>query len=278
MRFSRHMFQKARMDARVAGLLMLIVALPVGAVADGPYTILDGSHLCQIDLPTGAISIVGPISTAAHCLVFLDDGFLYGINVYDDVLVRFDPGTGASTVIGPLGVDLVNDLGVDCTVDDSGQMWLLDHHSLYSVHASTGAATRVCEQSNPDVHLIGLEAAAGTMYTNVEWPTTPVNLDCGLTELGIQGDWIDSGPENRLYAIDLVVSPWTWESDSFLYLFDPATGTSEPVATVENAELIGLAFPQRLQQPAAVPALRSGSAILLVLLLGLAAVLLIRRS
>ncbi len=65
--------------------------------------------------------------------------------------------------------------------------------------------------------------------------------------------------------------------DSYLYVFNPATGASEQVAAFEDSSLEGLAFPPEAQQPAAVPALGSGSAMLLIVLLSLGALNLIRK-
>ena len=65
------------------------------------------SYLYNVNLETGKTSVIGRI--CAHCTVIdiaaTSDGRMYGFDIHTDVLIRIDPVTARSAVIGPVGFD-----------------------------------------------------------------------------------------------------------------------------------------------------------------------------
>jgi len=108
------------------------------------YSISSNSQLYQIDLRTGAATLIGPLGVEADFegLVFGPRLDLYGVEDSDDRLYRVDASTGAATLIGGLGVS-VSELGL--AFDDAGVLWMVASSSgfLYQVDTTTGAATPI---------------------------------------------------------------------------------------------------------------------------------------
>lgn len=87
---------------------------------------LDGSnlpHLCTLDLNTLVATEIGTGGTGMLIgMDFAADGFLYAPSLDDDMLYQIDPATGATTVIGEIGLDL--NYGQDVSFDTvSGQLY-----------------------------------------------------------------------------------------------------------------------------------------------------------
>jgi uncharacterized repeat protein (TIGR01451 family) len=80
---------------------------PTSGVVYAGTTSCGTSSLYTIDAPTGAATLVGPV-TNGGCLIALavdGDGELWGYDIIADVLLNIDKTTGAGTVIGSIGFD-----------------------------------------------------------------------------------------------------------------------------------------------------------------------------
>ena len=119
------------------------------------YAVSFGSNyrLYKIDLTTGALTSVGPKGSVSKTYVIVDiaadnNGHLYGLDVYNDILVSLDPAAGSVTEIGSLGLNLGyaqdlaydrdNDILYGVLYDGSGT-----DAGLYRINTATGAATKV---------------------------------------------------------------------------------------------------------------------------------------
>jgi hypothetical protein len=75
--------------------------------------------LWDLDVCTGDIDLIGPTTVGdVGGMAFDRDGRLWGLDQTHDMMVRFDPATGAATPVSPLGFDLGNNgLAYDCATD-----------------------------------------------------------------------------------------------------------------------------------------------------------------
>jgi hypothetical protein len=108
------------------------------------------SYLYTCNLTTGVLSVVGPI-TNAKCLINLainNAGELYGLDITNDNLVSINTGTGAGTVVGPIGFNANYAQGAD--IDDAtGILYLTAFNAdagqgeYRSVNLATGSSTLI---------------------------------------------------------------------------------------------------------------------------------------
>lgn len=109
------------------------------------------SILYEINLETGALTLVGSDNTAGACIIALasdPDGNLYGPDIINDNLYRIDRTSGALTEIGPLGFDANFAQGADYDYK-TGNLYLTAFNNftlqaeLRIVDIHTGNATLV---------------------------------------------------------------------------------------------------------------------------------------
>jgi len=120
------------------GTLTGVTGTPTGlawnwATSQMYVVVLNASNLpqlCTINLGTLAMTLIGT-GTAGMIIGmdFANDGYLYGPSLNPDNLYRIDPATGATTSVGPLGIDI--NYGQDVSFD-------LATNQLYTI-SLTGA-------------------------------------------------------------------------------------------------------------------------------------------
>lgn len=97
---------------------------------------------------TGTAVRIGSTGVAIDALAFSDNGTLYGIGQADATLYTIDPGTGATTAVGSLGVDMNSPVSGMAFVagaqpgDPSRLVAAIDDR-LFQIDVTTGAATPV---------------------------------------------------------------------------------------------------------------------------------------
>lgn len=73
------------------------------------------AHLYTFNLETLEYTEIGVPGGQIIAMDFASDGFLYGPELINDNLVKIDPATGVSTVVGPIGIDF--EWGQDVSYD-----------------------------------------------------------------------------------------------------------------------------------------------------------------
>ena len=130
------------------------------------------SYLHTIDPGTGTVTPVGPV-TNATCVIDIAinaAGELYGVDIVNDELVQIDPGTGAGTVIGSLGVNANYAQGLDFDEVTGVLYWAL-------------TALRVsCESSTPPP-----APAPSWVRSRAELRWTPLPSPASLVAPGCHG-------------------------------------------------------------------------------------------
>ena len=159
-----------------------VLAEPVGfAVGNGGPGFGGSALLYRIDLATGQSTLAGPLGYVdVEGAALAPDGHLYAVADLglagcegaacgtSDLLLRVDQGTGAATVVGPMGLagqgtlpggNLDYGLAATC----SGQLWLSADTTgqLWEVDRSTGATRLV---GNTGVALSGLAAWGDLLF------------------------------------------------------------------------------------------------------------------
>ncbi len=271
------------MPFRVMMIAVGLLAAPVAAFTYGPYVMVSEiGYLGQIDIATGDLELIspmGPVSWLA-AIGYHPDGYLYAVSYPrpdGQFLYRIEPATGATTLVGPLGISTsASNREIDLAVDAAGVLWLLMDGDLYVVDRGTGTATLHCSQHDPDVAIVGLAAVGATLYTMQAYPATVQPLDCGLVAAGVWEDfawahaWLDSPPGGGMLGLMSECNPGDctlWSN--YLYSLDPGSGDKTLLAQHDGLVLEGLASPPR-DQPLSesIPALGPFG---LVLLCGLTA-------
>jgi hypothetical protein len=162
-------------------------------------------QLCTINLNTLVLTLVG---TGTEGLIigmdFANDGYLYGPSLNPDNLYRIDPATGATTSMGPLGIDI--NFGQDVSFDlATNQLYTvsltaagISTFGTYSL--TTGAfsgisdaagnqhATFVITNEIPDCFAPTALVAANKTTTSADLSWTPGGSESGwLVEVGLPG-------------------------------------------------------------------------------------------
>jgi PKD repeat protein len=111
-------------------------------------TNISRSTLYTVDLATGTPTVIGEI-TGAPAIIDIAyntlDGFIYGVEIVNDVLVRIDPATGAGTVVGALGVSANYAQGMDFEEESGVLYWAAytTQGELRILDPNTGASVLV---------------------------------------------------------------------------------------------------------------------------------------
>lgn len=110
--------------------------------ARSAFMVTRSGLLLDVDLLSGAMTPIVQFGGNAdiRALTFGQDRQLYAIERRRAELLRIDPLTGESEVVGPLGIQL---FGAGLSFDDDGVLWMSVGDDLFSVDAQTGAAIQV---------------------------------------------------------------------------------------------------------------------------------------
>src|SRR5579884_861881 len=179
------------------------------------YVVTGAQQFGSVDLTTGAFHEIGPGTPEPDAnLVPAPNGNLYSLATLSGDLVRINPATGATTVIGPTGLgsnsfDLA-ELG--------GKLYMTDFsNNLYSVNATTGAAQLIGATGiPPDPTVPFTTNADGTL-----------NL-CDETLYGV-GDKLYATFDS--FSIDPMTLATTFAVNPKLWQIDPVTGVATLVGS-----------------------------------------------
>jgi hypothetical protein len=232
----------------VVWLLVAALSLPLGILQASPGPIgysVDAEvsdRLWAIDLMSGVATPIGLTGTSdVEALSFSADGVLYGVDDYGDDLITCSVVTGACTVVGSLGVSII-DMGL--AFDDSGNLWMSTDGpppaTFFSLNPANGAATSVGSQSQP---VTGLGFGGGVLYglggdeiwNNLVTIDTSSGAATPVGSLGggviVADGGLDFDGNGVLWAI---VDPGR-RNPSQIFTINPATGAATFVATVVNS-------------------------------------------
>lgn len=123
----------------LAVLILILLLLPSSDVCALPLLVADDSRgLWTVDTDTGQAIRIGSTGATLTDIALASDGRLFGISFRD--LYAIDPGTGATTLIGSLGVSDANAL----EFGSGGVLYLATRGGqLRSVDLDTGSTTFV---------------------------------------------------------------------------------------------------------------------------------------
>jgi len=143
------------------------------------------STLSRIDLKTGAVTAIGPI-TNGPCIIDIavtpDATAIYGVDLVNDELVRIDPKTGAGTAVGSVGINANYAQGMDFD-DASGVLYWAAYDS------SAGGQMRKLDIKTGNSALVG--AFPGSAETDA----------FGIATGGVQDVlWLDETPKSGTLA------------------------------------------------------------------------------
>jgi hypothetical protein len=225
--------------------------------------------LYRIDLASHSATEIGaagrygsqPIANISG-LTATPDGTLYAVSGGLKVLVRVDPATGGSSVVGSLGLNggtgQFDALDLGMTTDCDGTLWLVSGtlQQLWQVDPATGAATLVGSTGHP---ISGLVAKGNVLYgTGGESDHTFYRIDRSTgaaTAVGSFGAAVPAAlnsvsmsfdASGTLWAVLNYVPPTTGDTSpdwSDLAKIDPATGAVTivgPITGPESLRQIGM--------------------------------------
>jgi hypothetical protein len=232
------------------------------------------TNLYILDSGTGAVlQTVGPIGFAVTGMAFSPDtGVLYGVTAPKGSntreLITINPGTGAGTVVGALGVTM-DDISFDRNGTLYGWSGRTSGSSLYTINLATGAATLVGPSGLLDVGVGFAINGSGTPYladAGASGALRTVDLTTGAvtTVATLSGAPFDNGAisafafdsDGTLFGINLnetVGKPNPPPADTFLVTVDPATGVITTLGpSVPGLEAITFGPGVTVPEPAAL--------------------------
>ena len=208
---------KALIQSALFVFLGLFLLTASASAAPSVYVVTANQQFGAVDLATGSFHPIGaPTPEPMSNLVWGPNGSLFTLFTQSGSLVKINPLTGTTTVVGltGLGLNAFDLAGV------KGKLYLTDFsNNIYSVNPYTGAATFIRATGMPPDPTIPFSSNADGTF----------NL-CDETFYGVNGELYatfdsydfhpDPGPSF------LVVNT---KVDPKLYRIDPSTGVATPV-------------------------------------------------
>ncbi|MGO9275200.1 MAG: DUF6923 family protein [Terriglobia bacterium] len=174
----------------------------------------NGNTLYQVNPVNGTVSAVGSGSISAYELMGFTPGGLFALDPSGN-LYSVNPGTGATTLIGSIGLTL-DPASISLSVGSS-TLYFQDDGTLYSLNTSTGAPTRI---GNTLFTFGGPVFENGTLFAVQQYPKGIYTLD----------------PTTG--ATTFVATP---SGPSGFWNFEAIAPVSAPTATPEPSSLVLLA-------------------------------------
>lgn len=186
-------------------------------------TDISASSLYTIDITTGSVTRIGPITNAA-CIIDIainTSGQMYGFDICSDSLISIDPATGAGTVIGPAGFDGNYAQGMDFD-DLTGILYLAAFNNgtfsgeLRTVNLSTGSTTLVGPfQGNVQADCLAIASFGAQPPAN----TPPVVSGVGVSADVLSWTYVDADadPQASYEAAVCPTSPCTSASADVIW-------------------------------------------------------------
>lgn len=129
------------MKSLFVGSFLLVAA--ASSMAQTAYVIGNGTRFGTLNLQTGAYTKIADLTTSLRGIATGADGTLYGLaGDFDQFLYKVS-STGTETLVGATGTSLANGSNDGFGVAYDGSLYLRQGSKLYSVNATTGAATLV---------------------------------------------------------------------------------------------------------------------------------------
>ena len=197
----------------------------------------DLPQLCTVDLTTGALTLIG---TGTEGMIismdFANDGLIYGPGL-DDNLYSIDPATGATTVVGSLGININygQDVSYDAFEDKlytytSGEVYKFGYYDL-TTGAFNPIANTVDESQISTFVVVKSGDVAGAMITfNVK----------NAEDTPIQGALVEIDGKQKLTDELGVATIFVLEGNDIEYTvskfaYEPATATINVVDEVTQS-------------------------------------------
>lgn len=144
------------------------------------------TNLWDVNMTTGAVYNSRPtgLGSVIGLAIHPDNTHLYtvttfGTNPSTNSLYEVDMVTGASTLIGPLGIGNISE--GDLAFGDDGTLYGIMASKLYTIDTSTGAATLIGNPYGSDYSYLSFDAA-GTLF-GIDNSSTPGQVATTLDEL-----------------------------------------------------------------------------------------------
>jgi hypothetical protein len=120
--------------------------------------------LLRIDTSSGRGTPIGHVSDTAAGLAFdFNHGILYASSTTSKNLVRIDPATGATTVVGPMDVSLMHGLEYD-PLNETLYGSTTSSANLYRISVETGEATLIGHHGISGLGGLAFDPVNGIMY------------------------------------------------------------------------------------------------------------------
>jgi hypothetical protein len=144
-----------------------------------------GTLLYQVDLGTGAATLVGDMGDYFDSVAFGHDRQIYTIRNAHGRLYRIDPETAVATYIGLTGFSPID---ASLVFDDDGVLWGTSRGSaqLHQMDAATGASTPVGTPWTPDIYALAWDGQS--LYGVSPWYLYSIDRTTGIaTQVGPLG-------------------------------------------------------------------------------------------
>ncbi len=157
------------------------------------------SQLHTINLATGAVTLIGPITGAEIVIDIAFDltGQLYGHEIIDDEIISINKATAAAAVVGPTGFAANFAQGMDLDGSD-GTIYLFAYRGggeaeMRSVNTTTGATTLVTVLSQS----VNGHEMIGAIATNAALPVELSSFEAKVDGKDLVLDWSTASETNN---------------------------------------------------------------------------------
>ncbi len=235
------------MRTSTLALPFLATALAVSAGA-GTLVAVDGSRvLYQIDMTTGAKTMIGTVSSNAGTTAGLarnsSNGTIYLTSTGNDSVYTLDLTTGNATLIGAYGDTTLVMHGLEWD-GSTGTLYGGSNGNLYTINPTTGVAALVGTSGLTSFTNLGYDSANDAMYATNSGTDSFYSVDRttgAMTLIGVLGagstnpNGLAFNTENNtMYMVD--------NSADNLYTINLTTGAATLVGSTGTGNLLGLVF------------------------------------
>ncbi len=238
-------------------LCFLLPTVQAGAPAGTLFAIESSRLLFTIDPATGVKTEIATVSANAGTTAGLAydpvGNTVYLSSTNNDALYTLDLATGAATLVGSYGTDVVmHGLEWDSS---TGTLYGASStpNSFYSISTATGAATLVGSIGLSSFNNLGYDAANDVMYMTNSSADALYTLDRATGAPSLVGSLSGStNPNGLAYAADLGVMFLADNSTDTLYSLNLSTGAATAIGSTGSGNILGLVYVAVVPEPASV--------------------------